>query len=106
MLNFIVFDMELQIVFAIKETLDKPFIYLGMISFLILLFMAITSFKKLYAKYNAYHKAIYVVLLLTTIHFVMAQKALSLSQWFYLALMMLIMTLKLKQRVISKSNML
>ncbi len=32
-LNFIVLDAELKIDFILKETLDKPFIYLGMFAF-------------------------------------------------------------------------
>lgn len=97
--NFIVLDMELDVVFAFEETLDKPFIYLGMISFIILLFMASTSTKKLFAKYNKYHKAIYAVLVLTTIHFVMAQKSLSVAQYFYLLSILIILFFKAKQRL-------
>ena len=97
-LNFFVFDAELDIDFVIKESLDKPFVYLGMISFGILLFMAITSIKSLYKKYNVYHRFIYVVLILISIHFVMAQKALSLDQWFYLLVILTILYFKFLQR--------
>ena len=34
-LNFYILDAELDITFVIKETIDKPFIYLGMVSFII-----------------------------------------------------------------------
>ena len=53
-LNFIVLDAQFDFDFVIKETLDKPFIYLGMIAFFIVLFMAITSTKKLFKKYHKY----------------------------------------------------
>jgi len=76
-LNFFILDAELDLSFAIKETLDKPFIYLGMISICILLFMALTSTKKLFKKFNKYHAGVYVVLILVTIHSSMAQKVLS-----------------------------
>lgn len=33
MVNFVVFDAQLDLGFIIEETLDKPFIYLGMIAF-------------------------------------------------------------------------
>lgn len=98
LLNFIILDMELDISFAIKETLDKPFIYLGMISFFILLFMAITSLRKLFSKFYKYHKVIYVAIILVTIHFVMAQKALSMQQWVYLLIMGVIIIFKILQR--------
>jgi len=76
-LNFFILDAEFDISFVIKETLDKPFIYLGMISISILLFMAMTSGKKLFRKFNKWHKAVYLVLVLVTIHASMAQKVLS-----------------------------
>jgi sulfoxide reductase heme-binding subunit YedZ len=97
--NFIVLDAELDVDFIIKESLDKPFVYLGMTAFFILVFMAITSVKTLYAKYYAYHKAIYVALMLVTIHFVMAQKSLSIPQYGYLILIVFIAFFKLKQRL-------
>lgn len=97
MLNFLVLDMELDLLFAFEETLDKPFIYLGMISFVLLLFMAITSFKALYRRFNKYHKVLYIVLILTTIHFVMAQKSLSIAQYGYVLLILTIAMAKINQ---------
>ncbi len=98
LLNFIVFDAQLDFAFVLSESLERPFIYLGMIAFFILLFMTITSTKKLFAKYNKYHKLIYIVLILVTIHFVMAQKSLNIPQYGYLAIIILITVLKIKQR--------
>lgn len=98
MLNFFVFDMELDLSAALKETLDKPFIYLGMGAFLILLFMAVTSVPRLFAKYHRYHKLLYLAMVLATVHFVMAQKALAYWQWGVLAVMAVIGMLKVLQR--------
>ncbi|WP_419764132.1 MAG: sulfite oxidase heme-binding subunit YedZ [Arcobacter sp.] len=98
-LNFIILDMELDLNFALEETLDKPFIYLGMIAFLILMFMAITSFGKLFKLYFRYHKVIYIALALTTIHFIMAQKALSIPQMGYVGIILIIAYFKFRQRV-------
>ncbi len=97
MANFIILDAELDLLFAIEETLDKPFIYLGMISFFLLLFMAITSIKSLYKKFNKFHRVLYVVLSFTTIHFIMAQKSLSIPQWGYVFLILLIIYFKVEQ---------
>lgn len=99
MLNFLILDMELDIASAVEETLEKPFIYLGMSAFFILVFMAVTSTKKLFSRFYKYHKLIYLALAFTTIHFVMAQKALSLNQWGYLVMMLLIGILKLLQHI-------
>jgi sulfoxide reductase heme-binding subunit YedZ len=97
--NFVILDAELDIDFIIKESLDKPFIYLGMSAFFMLIFMAITSLKTLFSKYYTYHKIIYVALILVTIHFVMAQKSLSVAQYGYLTLILFIAFFKLKQRL-------
>ena len=97
MLNFVVLDMELDIAFALEETLDKPFIYLGMIAFIALVFMTITSTKALFKKYNKYHKVIYLVLTLTTVHFIMAQKSLSIAQNIYVFIIILIAYYKIRQ---------
>jgi len=69
-----------------------------MISFLLLLFMTTTSTKKLFRKYHAYHKVIYLILILTTIHFVMAQKSLSLIQYAYLLGALIIVLAKIRQK--------
>lgn len=100
--NFLILDMEIDLVFAFEETIDKPFIYLGMISFILLFFMAATSTKKLFKKYNKYHKVLYIVLILTTIHFVMAQKSLSLLQYGYLMIIVIILLFKIKKILIKK----
>lgn len=103
-LNFFILDAELDLSFVIKESLDKPFIYLGMISLFILIFMTITSSKKLFRKYNKYHKLIYFVLGLVTIHFIMAQKSLSIPQLGYVVIILVISYFKLLQQIINKNK--
>ena len=52
--HFLVFaflDFQFDIEEIIKETTDKPFIYLGSISFIILTILAITSFKSLFKRF-------------------------------------------------------
>ncbi len=102
MCNFFILDMNADLLFAFQETIDKPFIYLGMISFLLLFFMAATSTKKRFRKYCKYHKVFYIVLVLTTIHFVMAQKSLSVSQYGYLSIMIVIAFFKIKNILYAK----
>ena len=48
--------------------------------------MAITSTKKLFAKFNKYHKAVYLVLILVTIHSSMAQKVLSSLEYTFIVI--------------------
>lgn len=103
-LNFIILDAEFNFSFVIKETLDKPFIYLGMIAFFILIFMALTSTKKLFRKFNKYHKLVYLALILITIHFIMAQKSLIILQFIYILLILSIAYFKLLQQIIKRNN--
>ncbi len=102
--NFIVFDAQFDLNFIIKETFEKPFIYLGMIAFFILLFMMLTSSKQLFRKYNKYHKLVYISLFLITIHWIMAQKSLSMEQFFYIAIVLVISYYKCVQLIKSNKN--
>ena len=104
LLNFVVFDASFDLEFIIKETLDKPFIYLGMIAFFILLFMGLTSTKKLFKKYNKYHKLVYISLILITIHWIMAQKSINISQFIYIFIIIVIGYFKLLQMIIKKAS--
>ena len=102
LLNFIVFDASFDFEFILKESFEKPFIYLGMFAFFILLFMAITSTKQLFRKYNKYHKLVYLSLILITIHWIMAQKAISILQFSYIAIILIIGYYKLLQQIMKK----
>lgn len=104
MTNFVLFDAELDFLFIVDETLDKPFIYLGMIAFIIILFMAITSTKKLYSKYNSYHRLIYIALIFLVIHFVMAQKTIGIDIFCYIAIILVIGYYKLLQIIIKRNK--
>ena len=100
LLNFVVFDASFDMEFIIKETLDKPFIYLGMIAFFIVLFMAITSTKTLFRKYNKYHKLVYLSLILITIHWIMAQKSINIMQFIYIGIILLLAYYKFSRQII------
>ncbi len=102
LLNFVVLDAQFDFDFVIKETLDKPFIYLGMIAFFVILFMAITSTKTLFRKYNKYHKFVYLSLILITIHWIMAQKAISILQFVYIGIILIIGYYKLLQQITNR----
>ena len=104
LLNFVIFDAQFDLLFIYEETIDKPFIYLGMIAIFILLFMTMTSSKSLYKRYQKSHKLVYVALILITIHFIMAQKALNILQLLYIAIIMLIAFLKLYQNIIENNK--
>lgn len=102
--NFVIFDAQFDIYFIFEETLDKPFIYLGVIAFLILIFMAITSTKNLFRKYGKYHTLVYLALVLITIHFVMAQKSIDIDLFCYIVVILIIAYYKLLQVIVRNSK--
>ncbi|MBN1838625.1 MAG: ferric reductase-like transmembrane domain-containing protein [Campylobacterales bacterium] len=71
---FIVLDSELDFLSIVEKSLKKPFIYVGVIAFAIVLFMALTSTKKRFARFSKYHKAVYIALILALLHSFWAQK--------------------------------
>ena len=105
LLYFIVFDASFDFEFILKETVEKPFIYLGMIAFFILLFMAITSTKQLFRKYNKYHKLVYLSLILITIHWIMAQKSVNITQFIYIGIILIIGYYKLLGQIVRSNKL-
>ena len=105
LLNFVIFDASFDLVFILEQTLEKPFIYLGMIAFFILLFMAITSTKLLFKKYNKYHRFVYLSLILITIHWIMAQKSLNIEQIIYIIMILIIVYYKLYQYILRNNRL-
>jgi sulfoxide reductase heme-binding subunit YedZ len=60
--------------------------------------MAVTSLRVFFARFFKYHKVIYIAIILASIHFAMAQKALSMEQWGYLGIMGMVAFFKILQR--------
>lgn len=89
--NFFLLDAQLDLRFVLKETLDKPFITLGMGAFVILIFMGTTSTKRLFAKHHAKHKLVYLALVLILIHETMAQKVLGEREVFFIFLTVILL---------------
>lgn len=73
-LVFIVLDAEGDIAFVVRESLKKPFVFIGMSAFLILLGMAFTSTKRLFRRFSVYHQAVYGAVILAVTHAFWAQK--------------------------------
>lgn len=103
-INFAVFDAGLDFGFILEETVEKPFIYLGVIALIILLLMAITSTKKLFAKYKKYHMFVYLALILITIHFIMAQKSITIEMMLFIGSLLVIGYYKLIQKIVKYND--
>ena len=75
-----------------------------MLAFFILLFMTITSIKSLYKKYNTYHRFVYLALILITVHFLMAQKTISVENFCYIGIILVIGYYKLLQKIVQNNK--
>jgi len=88
---FVVLDSEFDFVIIFEKSLKKPFIYVGAIAFMILIFMALTSFKKPFAKFSKYHKTVYVALALALLHSFWAQKVAGVFEYSVVAIGMVLL---------------
>lgn len=77
--TYFVFDMSLSIDDAITDIIDRPFILIGMLAFVMLLALAVTSnawSQRLMKKHwRTLHKAIYTLTFLGILHYALLVKA-------------------------------
>ncbi|MHA7881494.1 MAG: protein-methionine-sulfoxide reductase heme-binding subunit MsrQ [Saccharospirillum sp.] len=85
--TYVIGWIELDTGQLVDDLLRRPFIYLGMIAWLCLLALAVTSPKamvrKLKRNWARLHKLVYLILLLALIHFWMQVRVSSLEAWVY-----------------------
>lgn len=72
-LTYFVFDQNGNVVAVFREAIEKKYLFVGMLAFILLIVLAITSpkkmLKRLGKKWVALHKSIYLVVVLGLIHF-------------------------------------
>lgn len=97
--TWLLLDMQLRWSEIIISITKKPFILLGMISFILLLPLAITSnnylTKKLGSLWSKIHRIIYPAIVLAGIHFLMMAKTFELDAVIYLITILLLISLRL-----------
>ena len=85
MLTWVVFNHYFDLKFMIEDVLERPFITVGMATFLILLVLALTSnrfaIRKLGRKWGTLHRLAYVAAGLGTLHFWQLVKADTTEPW-------------------------
>ena len=78
-LNFLLFEVQLNLQLFVEEVFQRPYITLGMLAFLILIALAVTSMNTLRRRMGAYwqnlHNFIYLCTLLVLIHFYWSVKS-------------------------------
>ena len=99
LLTWLMLDMQLRWSEILISIAKKPFILLGMISFILLLPLAITSnnylTKKLGSLWSKIHRIIYPAIILAGIHYLMMAKTIELDAVIYLIIILLLISLRL-----------
>lgn len=97
-LLFIGADQQFNVSGVVHEVLTKPFIAFGMGAFVILLIMALTSTKKLFASFRSWHKLVYVAVVLIAIHYLMSHKTVSITHVAVVGTLISLLALRLLKR--------
>ena len=97
-LMFIGVDQQFDFIGVNHEVITKPFIAFGMGAFVILLLMALTSTKKMYAKFRSWHKLVYIAVVLIAIHYLMSHKTITLTYITVVGTLFTLLALRLVKR--------
>ena len=100
-LNFLAFDLQFAWSLFISEVFERPYISIGMISFLFLTALAVTSHnlirRKMLKTWQTLHNYNYLIVLLVGVHFYWSVKSALISPLFYLFLTIVILLLRHKK---------
>lgn len=107
LLNFLAFEVQFSGGLFLSEVIDRPYITVGMVGFLLLTALAVTSLNKLKRKmgksWQKLHDFSYLIAILVSVHFYWSVKSELTSPLFYgvLTLILLLFRYKKLKRLIS-----
>lgn len=100
-LNFWAFEIQFNIALFISEVFERPYITLGLLSFIVLLLLTLTSLsrvqRKMGRKWQTLHNFVYVALLLAAIHFYWSSKSELIEPSIYFFVSVLLLSLRHKK---------
>ena len=100
-LNFLAFDLQFAWSLFISEVVKRPFISVGMVAFLLLTALAITSLSTLKRKmgksWQSLHNASYLIIILVAVHFYWSVKSELISPIFYFILTVILLAFRYKK---------
>ena len=101
LLNFLSFEVQFDGALFISEVIERPYITIGMVAFLLLTALAVTSLDKLKRKmgksWQSLHNFSYLITLLVTIHFYWSVKSELTSPLFYFVLLLMLLLFRYKK---------
>ena len=109
LLNFLAFEVQFDSSLFISEVIDRPYITVGMVAFILLTALAITSINKLKRKmgksWQSLHNVSYLIIILVTVHFYWSVKSALISPIFYFGMAFILLLFrykKIKRLILSK----
>lgn len=101
LINFLSFEVQFDGALFINEVIKRPYITVGMVAFLLLTALAVTSVNKLKRKmgksWQRLHNASYLIVLLATVHFYWSVKSELTSPLFYFAMALVLLLFRYKK---------
>jgi sulfoxide reductase heme-binding subunit YedZ len=101
LLNFLVFDLQLAWSLFFNEVLKRPYITIGMVAFILLTALAITSVNSLKRKmgksWQRLHDVSYLIVILVSVHFYWSVKSELMAPLFYILLMTILLAFRYKK---------
>lgn len=101
LLNFIFFELQFDFTLLVNEIIDRPYITVGMVAFIIMLLLSVTSFsfikRKMGKSWQSLHSFIYLMALLIAVHFYWSVKSEIIEPSIYLILVVLLVMLRRKR---------
>ena len=99
LIAYVYLDFGMDIKFIYQDILTSPYIYVGLIAFLLLIPLAITSTRKairrLGKKWTILHRLVYISITLGIVHYLLQIKHLSLQIWIYIFVLLLLFGFRL-----------
>lgn len=97
-LSFLAFEVQFDLIFFVEEIFKRPYITLGMVAFVLLLALAITSFKSMQRRmgkqWQRLHNCVYLIVILSGIHFYWSVKSEIIEPIFYFTLIAILLWLR------------
>ena len=101
LLNFLSFEVQFDVGLFINEVIKRPYITVGMVAFLLLTALAVTSLNKLKRKmgksWQRLHNINYLIIVLVTVHFYWSVKSELISPLLYFAMALFLLLFRYKK---------
>ena len=99
--NFILFDLQLDWSLVFSEIVSRPYITIGMVAFVILLLLAVTSIthikRKMGKSWQTLHNTVYLAAVLVVVHFYWSVKSSVISPMIYILILICLLSLRYKK---------